>query len=189
MNESYYETALVSAFPKLARSTALSYISQDLYPPIYDGSQGYKNPLERVALTISEVFYACNAYYLGRAYENSSYGYQFSIPPGLHGQDLPYTFFTGLDPGPDAPPLQLQDLVSLVMKYGQVGDPKTAVAWQQFMTSFAQRGTPTGRDLPASIAPYGRNDSVMDFNVFGVGIIKDPAANRRCEWWQKGLYL
>lgn len=189
MNESYYETTLVSVFPKLANSTALSYITQTLYPPIYDGSQGYKTPFERTALTISEVFYACNSYYLGRAYENSSYGYQFSIPPGLHGQELPYTFFTGLDPGPDVPTLQLQDLVTIVMKFGQVASPKTAIAWQGFITSFTQEGIPSGRDLPRPIPPYGRNASVTDFNILGVRTIRDPSANRRCEWWQKGFHL
>ncbi|KAI9792920.1 MAG: hypothetical protein M1816_001242 [Peltula sp. TS41687] len=187
-NESYYEANLPSVFPS-ASTDALVYITRTLYPPMYDGSQGYRTPLQRAALTITEAFFACNSYYLGRAYEQTSYGYQFSAPPGLHAQDLPYTFYTGPEPGPDATPLGFFDLLAAAIKYGQVASQTTAVAWQEFITSFTQTGTPSGRYLPAPVLPYGTNYSVTDFSLSGVQTIKDPSANRRCEWWQKGLYL
>ena len=110
----------------------------------------------------------CNTYYLDRAYHNQTFAYQFSIPPGLHGQDIPYTFFNGAN--------------------NIVVSDSTAVALQEYITSFAIKGAPSGPSLP-SFPLYGNDSEIQDLNVTSITQIKDPVANARCLWWQKALYL
>ena len=61
-----------------------------------------------------------NTFCLDKAFSNQTYAYQFSVPPGLHGEDVAYTFSNG--PAND------------------VGSDSAAVALQQYITSFASRG-------------------------------------------------
>ncbi|KAI9822720.1 MAG: hypothetical protein M1826_000424 [Phylliscum demangeonii] len=199
-NVSYYNTQLASVFPRI-RPEVAAYISQTLYPPVFDGSFGYRDGVQRVALTISDAFYACNAVYLDQAYQGSSYGYEWSMPPGLHAVDLPYTFYDGPDTRllpssssspPSSPqseePNMLQTL-ALSLQFGRVADPNLAADWQEYLTSFVVNGMPTtrgGRVLPDQ---YGQASRVMGFGVHGAGQIIDPSANDRCRWWQRGLYL
>ena len=40
----------------------------------------------------------CNSHALHNSQQNRSHGYVFSIFPGAHGQDIPYTFYNGYNP-------------------------------------------------------------------------------------------
>ena len=114
------------------------------------------------------MWFRCNTYYLDRAYKNETYSYEFSILPALHGQDVPYTFFGGPTP------------------LGEVQFDATAVALQEYITSFVQNGVPSGPQLPR-FPLYGNNSEVQDLNATGITQIMDPTANARCLWWQLGL--
>lgn len=111
---------------------------------------------------------SCNTYYLDLAFQNRTHGYQFSAPPALHGQDVPYTFFNG----PNS--LVISDL--------------TAIALQEYITSFAIKGTPSGPQLPL-FPLYGNGSQIVDLGAQSITEIMDPVANERCRWWQKGLYV
>ncbi|KAI9794073.1 MAG: hypothetical protein M1816_006698 [Peltula sp. TS41687] len=159
---SLIRTDLPTASPEV-----VDYISQTLYPPIFNGSFGYRDQIQRTALTLAEVGFSCNTNYLGRAYGNQTYNYLFSIPPALHGQDVPYTFFDGPNPMVLATPI--------------------AIALQEYITSFAATGNPNEDGVPR-FDFYGDANEVQNLNVTGIEEIKDPAANERCAWWQLGLY-
>lgn len=99
-------------------------------------------------------------------YNNDTYAYQFSVPPALHGQDVPCTFFNG----PNA----------------QVKSDVTAMALQAYITSFAETGVPSGPKLPF-FPLYGNSSENQELNATSIAEIMDPTANARCLWWQKGL--
>lgn len=145
----------------------VDYISQTLYPPIFNGSIGYRDQTQRTALLIGEAIFSCNTNYLGRAYGDQTYNYLFSVPPALHGQDLAYTFYDGPNPMVIADPI--------------------AIALQEYITSFAETGNPNEQGVP-QFNIYGDSNEVQNLNVTGIEEIKDPVANERCAWWQQGLY-
>ena len=160
-----YNQFLAASFPNISPAVA-SYIENVLYPPIFNGSYGYTDNIGRTALTTSEGLFTCNTNYLDRAYGNKTYSYQFSIPPALHGQDIPYTFFNGPNPS--------------------VLNNTVAVALQEYITSFAQTSTPSAPGLPV-FPQYGANSNLLNLGLTQISVIKDNTANARCLWWQKGL--
>ena len=168
-NTAGFLQVLSTNFPNLPHSSE-TYITETLYPPIFDGSKGYTNEVGRVSLAIAESTFSCNTNYLARAYKNNTHNYLFSVPPGIHGEDVPYTFFNGA-PGAAA---------------ASVIAPKTATALQEYITSFVINGRPSGPQLP-DFPVYGSGAEVQDLNATSVMEIKDPAANERCLWWQKGF--
>jgi len=92
------------------------------------------------------------------------------VPPALHGQDIPYTFFGTNVPADNA----------------MVKSDATAVALQEYITSFALNGASTGPQLP-HFPLYGNNSQILDLNATSIRQIMDPTANARCLWWQLGL--
>ena len=161
------EAELQVNFPDIAPAT-ISYITNVLYPPVFDGTYPYTTQLGRATLVLSESTFSCNTFYLDRAFGNQTYAYQFSVPPALHGQDIPYTFFNG--PSPSV----LNDTV--------------AIALQEYITSFAESGKPSGPGIPM-FPLYGNNSQILDLNISSIPDIMDPNANARCAWWQKALYF
>ena len=168
-NDTGFLQVLSTNFPDLPPSSE-TYITGTLYPPVFDGSHGYTDQVGRVSLAIAESSFACNTNYLARAYGNRTHNYLFSVPPGLHGQDVPYTFFNGA-PGQAS---------------ASVLSPSTATALQEYITSFTVTGTPGVPGLP-HFPIYGMDAEVQDLSATGIREIRDPAANERCLWWQKGF--
>ena len=87
------------------------------------------------------------------------------MPPGTHGQDVPYTFFG----------------TNIAVDNAAVKADATAVALQEYITSFVENGVPSGPQL-AKFPLYGNNSDATSITQ-----IMDPAANARCLWWQLGL--
>lgn len=112
--------------------------------------------------------YSCNTFYLDKAFNNQTYAYQFSVPPALHGMDVAYTFFNG-------PSMSV------------TSDP-AAIALQEYITSFAINGKPSGPMLPM-FPLYTNATNIIDLNATSITTIMDPIANQRCNWWQKALYV
>ncbi|KAJ6114262.1 hypothetical protein N7486_000040 [Penicillium sp. IBT 16267x] len=136
-------------YPFITQSV-VDYVTQVLYPPVYNGTYGYTSPVERYAFLISESIFECNTEYLKWGFENNTFAYEFSVPPSLHGQDTLYTFYnpgkSGLDGG-------LSEL--------QVQNVTVAFAMQDYFTSFAQFGapkSPVGPDFPR----YGPQNVLLD---------------------------
>lgn len=68
-----------------------------------------------------------------------------------------------------------------------VSDP-IAVALQEYITSFAIKGQPSGPSLPM-FPIYSDATDIIDLNATSITEILDPIANARCDWWQKELYV
>jgi len=150
------------------RPSIAEYIVKDLYPAVYDGSYPYTSGLARTILIISESIFTCNTHYLDLAYGNKTYAYEFSVPPAEHGYDVAYTFYNGV--------AGTEKVVEQV-----------AEAMQQYITDFAQTGSPNGPGVP-KFSMYGSSSTEQNLNVTGFAPMKDPTANARCAWWQKALY-
>ncbi|PMD47751.1 alpha/beta-hydrolase [Hyaloscypha variabilis F] len=167
-----YIAFIQQIFP-VASESVISYITKTLCPPIFNGSYGYLNQFERTALTVGDITITCNTRFLDTAFKNQTYSYIFSVPEGLHGEDVAYTFFNGdTSTADEGPPV----------------NANLAGIFQDYLTSFAARGTPNADGLPW-FPVYGMNESVKvvedsDFDVVEV----DPMANQRCAYWQSAPY-
>ena len=165
-NETAYAQLLTSNYPDISPAV-VSYIENVLYPADFSEKYGYTDQIGREALTVAESSFSCTTNYLDRAFGNQTYAYQFSIPPALHGQDIPYTFFNGPNTA--------------------VKSDATAKALQAYITSFAETSVPSGSGIP-KFPLYGNNSEILNLDGKSITEIMDNTANARCLWWQKGLY-
>lgn len=172
-DEASVREELLTVFPGI-QGDILDYIMKELYPPVYDGTHGYKDIIGRAALLVTEAIFTCNTNYLHRAFNNHTYGYRFDIFPALHGEDVAYTFYgdTALAGNP------------------AVGVVNTTVAYviQELITSFAIDLKPTSKTWGNSLPQYGSNANIANLNTSSIVVQKDDSANERCYWWQKALY-
>jgi cholinesterase len=154
-------------FPAISTS-ALAFLTETLFPPVYDGSQPYNTPFERLDLAISDFTFTCTTNWLGRAYNNATYNYLFSVPPGNHTEDIPYTYFNG--------------------PISTVANDTLAMLMQSYMTGFVENGTPNG-DGRAEWVEFGETGLVLNLNKTFVDTRVDVSTvNERCAWWQLALY-
>ena len=154
---------------------ALFYLQDVLYPPIFNGSYGYVNDMTRASLVIAESTFTCNTRYLDLAFKNRTYSYFFTVPPGFHGEDPPYTFFDGDTSTPDD---------------GGPVNATVATRFQQYLAGFVMTGNPNSGGTARPIFPlYGSNSTILVIDIQDNGqTMKDTVANTRCDWWQRGLY-
>ncbi|EOA89558.1 hypothetical protein ACJQWK_02974 [Exserohilum turcicum] len=158
---------LAEAYPATPKSS-IDYVLHTLYPPVFDGSYGYKTNFQRATLINAEGTFTCNTWYLGRAFGNETYSYLFAVPPAIHGQDIAYTYYAG---GASS----------------SVTNTTVAIAMQEFITSFAETGVTAAKGIQ-QFNMYGPDAKVLELNVTGIEEIHDSNANARCAWWQKALY-
>jgi carboxylesterase type B len=175
-NETALRAYLEGALPA-ASDNVLNYIENVLYPPVFNGTYSYTNEMTRLSLAIAESTFTCNTRYLDLAFNNQTYSYYFNIPPGLHGEDVAYTFFNGDTSTPDeGPPV----------------NATVATMFQSYISNFVVSGNPNGNDGKAKLpyfSFYGEGSVTLDIDSLGDGKTqKDELANGRCEWWQKALY-
>lgn len=171
-NSSALATYMRIYFPH-ASEAVINFIAKKLYPPVYDGSYPWTTPFQRLNLLISEMMVSCNSRYLGTGLENKTYNYEYSVPPGHHMDDIPYTFFDGT-------------------LNGAVTNETMAMDLQRYLTAFAATGDPNAfqkeTELP-NFPSYGSEAALLNFNTSFINHITDPLKNERCSWWQKGLFL
>ena len=193
-----------AAFAKFVSDTvqglapqALDHIVNVLYPPVFDGSYGYTDYFRRGSTFSAEIIFDCHARWLNQAYQNTSYSCmpnprpipspnnqawydwgasadfiptdEFSILPGLHTQDLDYTF---------APYHGTKPKINV----------ETAVALQQYITSFAVSGVPSSSINSREVFPmYGSGRRQMNLTAAGLIVGTSDINATRCDWWQQGL--
>ena len=151
-------------FPKVA-----SYIVNDLYPPIFNNTTkyGYKDQISRDAAFTGDLQINCNSFDLANTFRNRSYAYEFAVNPGIHGEDLPYTFFNGPSGSTDT---------------------ALALTFQEALVRFAETGNPNGNDGP-KFPMYGNGDMLLVLKANQTYQMRDPTASERCRFWNKGLYF
>lgn len=164
-NETSYEQLIQQLFPNI-KDSAITHISKVLYPPIFNGTFGYVDQMGRTDLTIGDFSVVCNAYFLNEAFGDGSYAYEFSVAPGTHASDEPYTFYNGDD--------------------GDGVNATLAVLMQEYFLNFVTTSTPNSKGLP--LFPFYHGGVEENLNDTRLGPMHDDAVARRCKWWQKALY-
>jgi carboxylesterase type B len=163
--------AIQALFPT-ANASTVSFITNVLYPPVFNGTYGYTNAIGRTALLISNFLVTCNANILASTLK-SGYAYVFSVPPGLHGEDVPYTFFNGDSSTSDE---------------GLPVNASVAGVFQKYLTNFVVTGKPTALGSQ-DFTIYGQQDTVTNIGLTALGAqIKDPGAVPACQFWQEAPF-
>ncbi|KAF9878746.1 hypothetical protein CkaCkLH20_03646 [Colletotrichum karsti] len=156
-------TMLRGMFPTI-QDQAVSHILGNLYP---------ESGIDRTMQFIAETGLTCNTNYLSKAFGNNTYNYEFRVPPGVHGTDFPYIFYSGPDETENG-------------SHGGV-NIKLARTLQGYVSNFVQFGSPNGPGLP-NFPITGSNSSMLALKVGSAEIVEDTTANERCAWLQKALY-
>ena len=171
VNDNASFSLFVQGLVPSAKTQDINYITNTLYPAVFDGTLPYSDQLNRAILFVSEYIITCKTNWLDRAFKNDTYGYVFSVPPGVHAQDTQYTFYNGPGTG---------DM------YGTY-NTTVALALQQYITSFAMAGTPNGGPGFPTFPPYG-SGTILNLTDSGFPNVPDPTANERCLYWQQEPY-
>lgn len=183
VNAEYFDRLLRHTTPNITAEVK-DYLTQVLYPPPRESILGekissglfptysihppyYSTWPSLVNTFLNDMIYVCLNNYLARAFSNETYNYMISIPPGTHGVETPYQFYTGADP--------------------TVLNATLAHIFQRYLTNFAISGDPNGVALPI-MKQYGRENILTDININSIESMKDPYAKEHCNWIQKGLY-
>lgn len=163
-----FNTTMLTYWPNIT-DTEFSYLTNVLYPPVYDGSQPYTTPFYRLDLAISDFTMTCSTNWLGHAYHNQTYNYMFSAGTGYHIADLAYTYYDG-----DA---------------STVVNASTAYLMQKSITNFVATGNPNPAVEGLKWTTYGEDSMVANFNATFTSFESDArTANPRCAWWQEVRY-
>ncbi|KAM0490549.1 hypothetical protein ACHAP8_011454 [Fusarium lateritium] len=139
------------------------YLANELYPPIFDGSLGYTNQGSRQMALWGEAVIDCNFVGISKVMNGQGYAYQFNVTPGLHTQDLKYTFN---DPQSPAFEPVAQDVLQTVL------------------TSFTVGGVPKLRSTDKMKFPtWGSEGDIISINGQGVKKALNAVNETRCDWW------
>jgi carboxylesterase type B len=179
-NDTAFEQYVLESLPGLGSSPeTLKYVTTVLYPPVFDGSQaqGYKSQYERAAAFLAEAFNVCSISYIGDALPFSTWSSDFVISPSLHETEAAYTGYSG----------SYSNASRITSNTTELSTEQIAFAYQGYISRFAQFGEPNGDDTPYWPV-YGKNATAQIVDTTGFTTGKESSANKRCEWWSKGLY-
>ncbi|OJJ70231.1 hypothetical protein ASPBRDRAFT_56931 [Aspergillus brasiliensis CBS 101740] len=165
-NSSILTTLVGEAFTNFGPNLT-DYITNDLYPPVYNGSYDYKSPVWRADLLFSEAYFTCSTNALSRALPNQTYPYMFSVFPALHSMDSSYVWYDGSS--------------------SAVGNATIAYMMQDYIIGFIKDGIPSSTVGPP-FQPWSVSGSVLNIDTSGVAEMKDPTDNERCRFWQRAPY-
>jgi len=170
-DEAGFKSFFQSLLPNVP-AAKINTLASTVYPPVFTGAQPYTTMTERLKLAVGDALFSCNAVAINAAYGNNTRGYQFDICPGLHGQDVSYTFFNG----------EVADATIPLLI-----DVPTATTMQNIFVDFTIRGTAQG-SAANQLPVYGAGASVANFDgAASLAVIKDPSASSRCQFWIQGF--
>lgn len=179
-NASSYSTFISTLLP-LSPPSQISFLTDTLYPAIFNGSYPWRSYTELADVTLGDAFFLnCGIAWLGKwgsGGKGKAWAYEFNIPnQTFHGADVMSTFYDM--PFPYSFPV-----------YAEV-----ARTHQRFLTNFIKNYDPNvGTRVPA-FKSYGSQGQMLEYKLDAAGsadfctIIKDPDVNLRCDWWEKGAY-
>ncbi|KAI3398014.1 hypothetical protein diail_9991 [Diaporthe ilicicola] len=174
-NSSAFNTYMRLYFPEMPTAT-LKELSTEVYPAVYNSSAvPWATPFDRLMYAVADFTFTCHAYFTGQALGGTgnrsppAYSYLFSVPPGVHTLDVNYSFY-------------INSTWSTLVTNATV-----ARVLQGYLTAFAEAGDPNRQGLPA-FPVYGEDFADLNLNQTFVDVVKDPAANSRCDWWREAPY-
>ncbi|KAI1081045.1 Alpha/Beta hydrolase protein [Whalleya microplaca] len=156
-----------------ASNATLHELLTSVYPDVLDGTYPWTTQFARAVQLTTELQFSCITRYLGTAFGNATHNYVFAVPPGIHGADVPYTFYNG--DGASAS--------------SDVGDPALAEALQAYIVGFVRTGDPndggSGGLVPFPV--YGSGAEVLELREGGAVKGVDDLKNGRCDWILQAL--
>jgi len=183
-SQSAFVSDIETKFP-FAPPAVVTELSTVLYPPVFNGSFGYTSQTGREAAMFADFHIVCNAAFLNEAFRSlprAPYSYLSSIGAGLHGDDVPYTFFNGdVSTSDEGRPVNATD----------------AGIWQEHLLRFAVTGNPNAGIGSSAIGGlpvwplYGAGNgtrTVLDFNTTFRAPVKDVFSAQRCAFWSSGAF-
>ncbi|CAM1505200.1 Fc.00g108370.m01.CDS01 [Cosmosporella sp. VM-42] len=143
-------------------------LENNIYPANFDLGLGYVDQGSRQMALWGEAVIDCNFLAINEAFEGNSYAYEFNVAPGLHIQDLTYTFNN-----PTSPAFK----------------PKAQDILQTAITSFVINGTPVSKagSCPEQFPHWGSDKTLVSINGDGIKISTNNVNETRCAWWQNAL--
>ncbi|GKZ35877.1 hypothetical protein AbraIFM66950_006677 [Aspergillus brasiliensis] len=170
VNSSALPSIIETYVPGLAPGT-VDRIAQDWYPPIYNasssGALGYSSPLERASVFISDAFFQCKNVYLDAVFD-TVYASVFSVPPGLHAQDVAFNFYDHSQP--DAAVGMFNESLALTM--------------QDYIITFVKQGIPSSvENNSTKWEEYAKDRRVMNLGLQDIAMTSDPVNTARCRFW------
>ncbi|KAI1380469.1 Alpha/Beta hydrolase protein [Hypoxylon crocopeplum] len=133
VDEPSYLSALASLAPEFP-SDDLANMTDTVYPATL-----YRSQLDHLEATLADLLIRCNAQYTLRAFPETSYAYQYSVPSGVHAADLHYTFFNGnIDDLPQKNLTVANALQGYIASFALGGSPQSAVAGVPGLTTFGE---------------------------------------------------
>jgi carboxylesterase type B len=163
-------TAFLAGLAPLVPTAKINTLADQIYPPDFSGAYPYRNQVERTTLAVGEGLLSCVAFGVNLAYKNQSRSYQFAMFPGVHGEDIAYTFFNGEGIGGFGIPI----------------NASVATTMQNWFVDFAMLGAGSGSTI-TQVPVYTSQANVANVTSSGFPTVKDPAANQRCRYWLTGL--
>jgi carboxylesterase type B len=179
-DQSGFESYLSGLMPS-APLSKIQHLSTIVYPPPPSNTTTntttptglpYTTQTERTKLAIAEGLINCLSHGVSLAYANRTRGYQFSVLPGIHVQDVAYTFHNGESADAIGAPVALD----------------AAARMQQWFVDFVMKGE-EGVEGQGGLPLYGQGGQVVNVTgtVPGFEVVPDPARNERCLFWLGGL--
>lgn len=168
-NETALEKRLQAIYP-LMQQKDLDHVLKVLYPAVYDGSHPYTSSLDRNILMANEMYFAVAQQALLQTTINHGtevYAWEFSVPPAIHGADIPYTFYIG----------------------GAGIDPHVASIMQHAIAGFAKCGEPDAGPMGFAFPRYGKQATTVNLNINSSVAISDPTWNNRTLWLAQATWL
>lgn len=203
MDDEYILRFLDRTFPT-SSAEIKRHIIKDLYPAAVLGSLDnaqdvsptphysretpyYDTSTARVQRLISDAIYIQHNNALSHAFNNETYNYLMSISPGVHGTDLPYTFY---EEGPDGEPVEGPLPLPIKVKSKQL-----AKTFQTYVTNFVISGNPNvaidgnvRSDSLPEMKLGGKKRVILEFSNEGIREVGDPSHKEQCVWWQQGYF-
>jgi len=182
--ESTYVPNLKLSLPSMADED-VEFVASTLYPPLFNGTQGYRDGVMRQATTAADLAFLCNSYALAK-FTAGSYMYEFDIYPGLHGLDVAYTFYTG----PGSPVAATKSIADRAAQWLGRKEKRqepyrlAAVAMQEWITSFVKTGKPSS-SLGPDFEPYGKHQKILKLveDKYPPQSTVDDIVAGRCDAW------
>lgn len=165
-----------------ANSSTVNYLNETLYPPIYDGSQGYNDKIGRSNAFIADFLVGCNAHYLAKTLSRA-YSYVFDTGFKLHGEDVDWEFDNG-DLESDDYLFPLDRTVSDILQKYIITFAMGRVPAADIFPTFAEYGNSYTVSSITGFDPEGDGDGYQDLGQH----ITDPAARPQCRFWAEAPF-
>ena len=125
---SSYTAYIDSLFrPVTSNRKTLDQLTQELYPPVFNGSQGYTTQTGRNDLTLAGAAVICNSRFINQASLNPA-PYAYEVPPAVHRADLPYIIYDFGDiPGINTTLAEI--IQEYILRFTETGQPTPPVCW------------------------------------------------------------